>query len=144
MEYQKMLSDYKHPVIEAKAAELTKGKINQLEQIESIFYFVRDGIKFGFTPKHDQTRASDVIKYGLGFCNPKSTLFLALCKVLAIPARVHYGLINIEVMRGIFPSFIFPSLPKAGGHSWMEVQIDGEWKKMDSYEFESNGLSSGE
>jgi transglutaminase-like putative cysteine protease len=49
-----------------------------LEKIESIFYFVRDGIKFGFPPKFDEVKASQVIDYGLGYCNTKATLFLAL------------------------------------------------------------------
>jgi hypothetical protein len=46
---------------------------------------------------------------------------------------VHYGLIDIRIMRGIFPSFAFPFLPRAGGHSWIEVQLEGQWKPIDSY-----------
>jgi hypothetical protein len=133
MEYQRQLSDFKHAVIEAKAAELARGKTTQLEKLESIFYFVRDGIKFGFPPKWDEVKASEVISYGVGYCNTKATLFLALCKALGIPAQVHFGLININIMRGVFPSFAFLFLPKTGGHSWIEVRIDGEWKQMDSY-----------
>jgi hypothetical protein len=36
-------------------------------------------------------------------------------------------------MRGIFPPFAFPFLPIAGGHSWIELLIEGEWKSIDSY-----------
>jgi hypothetical protein len=36
-------------------------------------------------------------------------------------------------MRGIFPWFAFPFLPKAGLHSWIDVEIDGEWKQIDSH-----------
>jgi transglutaminase-like putative cysteine protease len=69
----------------------------------------------------------------MGYCNTKATLFLALCEATGIPARLHTGLIDIEIMRGIFPSFAFPFLPSAGGHTWMEIEIDGEWRPMDSY-----------
>jgi hypothetical protein len=69
----------------------------------------------------------------MGYCNTKATLFLALCKATGISVRIHTGLINLEIMQGIFPSFVFPFLPSAGGHSWMEIEIDGEWKSVDSY-----------
>jgi hypothetical protein len=36
-------------------------------------------------------------------------------------------------MRGVFPSFAFLFLPKAGSHTWSEVRIDGFWKPIDSY-----------
>jgi hypothetical protein len=32
-----------------------------------------------------------------------------------------------------FVSSAFPFLPDAGGHTWSEVKIDGEWKPIDSY-----------
>jgi hypothetical protein len=50
-----------------------------------------------------------------------------------MPARVHYGLIDIEIMRGIFPSFVLPFMPGSGPHSWVEVELGGEWKPVDSY-----------
>jgi hypothetical protein len=127
------LSDFDHPIVQKKAAELTLGKHTALEKLENIFLFVRDGIKFGFTPKWDQVKASEVIGYGLGYCNTKATLFQALSRASGIPARVHFGLIDIKIMRGILPSFAFPFMPKAGGHSWIEVQLDGQWKPIDSY-----------
>jgi hypothetical protein len=133
MKTKSHLSDFDHPKVKTKASELTLGKQTPLEKIESIFTFVRDGIKFGFPPKFDEVKASQVIDYGFGYCNTIATLFLALCQASGIAARVHYGLIDIRIMRGIFPSFAFPFLPKAGGHSWMEVQLEGQWKPIDSY-----------
>jgi transglutaminase-like putative cysteine protease len=127
------LSDFDHPVVENKAAELTHGREAPLEKIESIFHFVRDEIRFGFPPKWDEVKASEALRYGLGYCNTKATLFLALCQASGIPARVHFGLIDIRIMRGLLPSFAFPFMPKVGGHSWIEVQLEGQWKPMDSY-----------
>ena len=129
----RMLSNSDHPEIQSKARELTSGRVTRLDQLESLFVYVRDGIKYGFPPKWDAIRASETLRVGMGYCNSKATLFLALCKAADIPARVHTGLIDIQIMRGIFPSFAFPFLPKAGGHTWLEVEIDGEWKPMDSY-----------
>ncbi len=133
MNTARMLSDYDHPAIQAKANELTSDKLTLLDKVESLFGCVRDEIRFGFPPKWDEVKASETLQYKMGYCNTKATLFLALCRATGIAARLHTGLIDIEIMRGIFPSFAFPFLPSAGGHTWMEIEIDGEWKPMDSY-----------
>jgi hypothetical protein len=127
------LSDCDHPAIQAKANEISGREATVLEKVESLFRFVRDGVRFGFPPKWDEVKASETIQYGLGYCNTKATLFLALCKAIEIPARIHTGLIDIEIMRGILPPFVFPFLPSSGSHSWLEIEMAGEWKPVDSY-----------
>jgi hypothetical protein len=126
------LSDYQNPTVSNLAIGMTHGK-SSLEKVESIFNYVRDEIKFGFPRVWDQVPASETVYYGIGYCNTKATLFVAMCRAVGIPARLHFGLIDIQVMHGILPSFVFPLLPKLGGHSWSEVQLDGEWKSLDSY-----------
>jgi hypothetical protein len=127
------LSDYDHPTVSNLASRLTSGKDTPQEKVAQIFRYVRDEIKFGFTPKWDEVKASDVISYGLGYCNTKATLFVALCRAAEVPARIHYGLIDLRIMHGILPALAFPMLPKYGGHSWTEVELSGEWKPLDSY-----------
>jgi hypothetical protein len=133
MEASGRLSDHDHPLIRAKAEELTGGRHAGRDSLARIFAFVRDDIRFGFPPKWDAVRASETIGYGLGTCNTKATLLVALCRASGIPARIHAGLISIEIMRGVFPSVAFPFLPRAGSHSWSEVQLDDEWNPIDSY-----------
>ena len=128
-----MLSDFNHPAIIGKSKELTEGKATRLEKLETIFYFMRDDIKFGFPSIWDELKASEVLELGFSYCNTKASLFLALCKASNIPARIHCALIDTEIMRGVFPGFAFPFLPKAGPHSWIDVEINGEWKSIDSY-----------
>ena len=133
MEKIHRLSDFDQPTVANLVNRLLIGKNTPLDKVQGIFYFVRDGIKFGFPPKWDIVPASDTINYGLGYCNTKATLFVALCRAAGIPARVHFGLIDIRIMHGIMPAFVFPLMPKVGGHSWVEVQVDGEWKPIDAY-----------
>jgi hypothetical protein len=133
MQSTSSLSDFEHPSIQEKAGSLTAGRESPMEKLESIFLFVRDDIPFGFTPKWDEARASEILGFGMGYCNTKATLLIALCRASGIPARAHCGLISIEVMRGIFPGLAFPILPDSGSHTWTEVQIEGEWKPVDSY-----------
>lgn len=130
--YQKLSND-DHPAVQTKANDLASGKATTLEKLESIFFFVRDGIPFGFPPKWDNVKASETLAYGIGYCTTKATLLTALCQAAGIPARIHAGLINLDIMRGIFPGFSFPFLPKTGGHAWSEVEIDGAWLPVDSY-----------
>lgn len=128
-----LLADYDHPKVKSTAQNLTSGLIQPLEKLEKIFDYVRDDIKFGFPPKWDQVKASETIQYGRGYCTTKATLMLALCKAAGISARIHTGLIDVKIMRGIFPDFVFPMMPEQGGHSWTEVKLNGEWKSIDSY-----------
>jgi len=133
MDTTNRLSDYNHPLIQSKVIELTQDKETLVGKLESIFYYVRDGIKFGFPPKWDVVKASEVMGYGVGYCNTKATLFVALCKAAGIPARVHCAAIDINIMRGILPDMAFPFMPKAGSHAWVDVLIDDQWKSIDSY-----------
>ena len=130
------LADSDDQLLVETAAELVHGKDGTLATLEALFLFVRDRILFGFPPRWkewDKVRASQVIEAGYGYCNTKATLLVALCRAVGIPARVHYGLIDADLMRGIFPPFVFPFMPKAGSHSWTEVDVDGEWRPIDSY-----------
>lgn len=133
MNIPEKLSDYLHPSIQRKAQQLTSDQVTRMDKLERIFLFVRDEILFGFPPKWDSVKASETLVYKMGYCNTKATLMVALCKAANIPARIHTGLINIEIMRGIFPSFVFWFLPAAGGHSWVEVKINDHWLPVDSY-----------
>jgi|APMed6443717190_1056831.scaffolds.fasta_scaffold01655_6 hypothetical protein len=133
MNSQPKLSDFDHPVVQDKAKELIRQGASREENLKSIFLYLRDEIKFGFPPKWDNVKASETIGYMTGYCNTKATLFHAFCKIAEIPSRIHAGLIDLNIMRGIFPSYAYPVLPYAGGHSWMEVEIDGSWKPIDSY-----------
>lgn len=133
MSHRPPLADADHPSIRDLARILTEGRPTRRDELESLFGFVRDDIRFGFPPKWDEVKASETLRYRLGYCTTKATLFLALCKAAGISARVHTGLISLDIMRGVFPDIAFRSLPAAGGHSWLEVLLDGEWKPMDSY-----------
>ncbi len=130
------LCDADHPLVRDTAERLTGAQTTPLGKLRNLFHYVRDDIPFGFPRKWEEwevVRASTVIELGFGYCNTKSTLMVALCRAAGIPARVHYGLIDFEIMWGIIPSFAFPFLPGAGPHSWTEVQLEGEWRPIDSY-----------
>ncbi len=93
------LADCEHPLVRETAEQLTQGETTLLGKLNRLFMYVRDDIKFAFPEAGDLVKASETIRLGIGQCNTKATLFLALCKVSDIPARIHYSLISKEIQR---------------------------------------------
>lgn len=127
------LADYDHSLVCETALALTDTVGSEQEKIEKLFYYVRDDIKFGFPPKGDLMKASDTIKLGIGQCNTKTTLLLALCKAIDIPARMHFSLIKKQIQQGLFTGILYKIMPPLLSHSWIEIKISGSWKRIDSY-----------
>lgn len=128
-----ILADSNHPVVKQKALELAAGSTSDREKIQNIFEYVRDSIQFGFPLKGDLVSASETILTGVGQCNTKSTLFLALCRAVDIPARIHFSTIRKEIQQGLFTGIAYRLMPDSISHSWVEVQLDGVWRRIDSY-----------
>jgi hypothetical protein len=127
------LADYDHPLVQEIAQYLTQGEKTIRGKLEKIFYYVRDDILFGFPKKGDLIKASDTIMLGIGQCNTKGTLFLALCRATGIPARIHFSLIDKEIQRGLFAGLRYKLLPSLLSHSWIEVKVEGTWRRVDAY-----------
>ena len=133
MKSNQRLADYDNPLVR-KTAERSIGDANTVrEKLNRLFHYVRDDIKFGFTQDGDLVKASTTIRLGKGQCNTKGTLLLALCKAVEIPARIHFSLIKKEIQRGLFTGLGYKLMPPLLSHSWIEVEVDGKWRSIDSY-----------
>ena len=119
--------DVGHPDIVAAAERATAGARTVVERAVRLHDFVRD-IPFGWAPAFDEQTASQVLASGIGFCNTKSTLLVALLRSVGIPARIHFVGITRRVLRGLI------SPPQSYvDHSFTEVWLDGRWIGTDSY-----------
>ena len=56
------LANFKHPLVRNTAEMLTKNDNTIRGKVEKLFYYVRDDIKFGFSPELDYITASEVAK----------------------------------------------------------------------------------
>jgi len=128
-----ILADYYNPIVKNKAIELTHNRESLVDKISAIFYYVRDDIKFAFPKEGDLVQASQTIEYGYGQCNTKATLFLALCKSVEIPAKIHFSLIDRDIQKGLFLGLAYWLMPKEISHSWIEIEMNGKWVKIDAF-----------
>jgi transglutaminase-like putative cysteine protease len=128
-----VLADSDHPVTHATARRLTAGAKTDREKLERLFMFVRDDIALGFPKKGDLVPASETTQIGMGQCNRKAVLLLALCRASGIPARTHFSLLSKDIQRGFFSGIAYWLLPKNISHSWIEVEIEETWRRIDSF-----------
>lgn len=120
--------DFQHPKIQALAAKVT-GK-NDREKAVSIYYLVRDAIKYNPYTLQDgleSLKASYCLKEQQAFCIPKSALMVALCRLKGIPARI--GLADV-INHLSSPKLIeWLRTEYFAMHGYAEVYIEGKWVK---------------
>ncbi|MFC2002868.1 transglutaminase family protein [Chloroflexota bacterium] len=116
--------------IKEKARSLTEDQKEVIEKAKSLFYFVRDKIKYdvyvsSFVP--EDFRASATLARGGGFCIHKAVLLAALARAVGIPARLRFAVIRNALapdeIREIMGGNLFAA------HSYDELYIEGKWVK---------------
>ena len=116
--------------IKEKAQDLTEGQQETTDKAKSLFYFVRDEIKYQpFSRFHlpEYYRASAILDIGGGYCIQKAVLFAALARAAGIPARLRL----IYLRNNLLPDTTAEVL---GGidlflHGYDELYIEGKWVK---------------
>jgi len=127
------LADDDHPLVRETARRLTRNRQTSRAKLRALFYFVRDDIRFGYPNNGDIVPASETIRLGVGQCNTKATLLIALARAAGLRARAHFSTIDKEIQKGIFPGWAFARMPDELSHSWVEVELDGRWRRVDSF-----------
>jgi transglutaminase-like putative cysteine protease len=84
--------DFDHPAVMKKAKELAGNSKNPVEIKRFCFEFVRDEIRHSHDYRMNPVtlKASEVLKYGTGYCYAKSHLLAALLRANSIPAGLCY------------------------------------------------------
>jgi transglutaminase-like putative cysteine protease len=129
--------DCDHPLVVETALKLTAGCGEDVEKAEKIYYFIRDfpyDIYSSFQYLAEGKRAaSDVLAAGHAFCMGKASVFVSLCRVVNIPARIGFQQIhcpNKEFMSDeVRELWRDRSLP---WHSLGEAYLNGRWIKLDA------------
>ena len=125
------LVDVNTPIIRQKALNLTQNLESDIDKVKRIYHFVRDEIPYTFT--HNLQKASDVLKQGVGQCNTKTTLTIALLRAIQIPARYHCGSVSKELFQNTIPRWAYGLTPELiPGHCWPEVYINNRWTAIEN------------
>lgn len=90
--------DFEHPDVAAKAAALARGVSSEFDLVQRCFEFVRDEIKHSWDYRLNPVtcKASDVLRYGTGYCYAKSHLLAALLRANGIPAGLCYQRLSVN------------------------------------------------
>lgn len=125
------LGDSDNPILQDKARAIAQGADTLRQVAERIFSFVRDQILFGFNDP--ESRASDTLNRGVGFCVTKTNLQVALLRAAGIPARYHQAVLTGELLRKILPTFAYRLVPDTiSFHPWCECYLSENWIACDS------------
>lgn len=136
-----LLLDFRHPNIQ----EIVRGRgwvdLPVYDRIGAAYNFVRDEIAFGYN-ESDDLPASRVLADGIGQCNTKSTLLMALLRALDIPCRFHGFTIDKALQKGAITGLAYALAPRDILHSWVEVWFDGKWVNLEGFILDRKYLGS--
>lgn len=126
------LLDYRHPELQRLIAGRGWEKLPEYERIGAIYDFVRNDIAFGYNVT-DDLRASQVLADGLGQCNTKATLLMALLRATGISCRFHGFTIDKRLQKGAITGLAYLLAPRSIIHSWVEVWHQHRWVNLEGF-----------
>ena len=117
------LLDFAHPDIEGLVVQRGWRQLQVFERIGAVYDFVRNEIAFGYNAS-DELPASVVLADGIGQCNTKGTLLMALLRVVGIPCRLHGFTIDKPLQKGAITGIAYMLAPQRIIHSWVEAAFE--------------------
>lgn len=130
------LLDYHHPDIQALIAGRGWAALPLHQRIGAVYDFVRNEVPFGYN-EGDELPASRVLADGLGQCNTKGVLLMALLRAVGVPCRFHGFTIDKALQKGAVTGLAYALAPRSIVHSWVEVAVDGDaagrWLNLEGF-----------
>ena len=117
--------------VKGKAWELTKGQEDPADKARSLFYFVRDQIKYNmYVPFQliEHYKASTILREGEGYCVQKAVLMTALARAIDIPARLGFADIVNHLLPGKFLEIHGTNLLVY--HGFTELYLNDTWIRV--------------
>ncbi len=122
--------DSDHEAVRKFAIQHAGNSSNQTDQAVSLYYAVRDGIRYNpyqFDLTVEGLKASTTLKVGESWCVPKAALLAACCRVLGIPTQVGYADVrnhlSTERLREKMKTDIFH------WHGYTSIYLNRKWVK---------------
>lgn len=116
-------------------------KLDNFSKIDAIYDFVQNKILFGYNAD-DTLSAAEVLKDGIGQCNTKSTLLMALLRAVNIPCRLHASKVTKDFQKGATSGIIAKLAPQYILHTWVEVYYGTTWVSLEGVILDKKYLSA--
>lgn len=126
------IANHEHPEIETLIRTRRWRALDPFDRIGAVYDFVRNEIPFGYN-RCDDLPASEVLRDGYGQCNTKGNLLVALLRGSGLAARFHGFTIDKALQRGAIPELVYRLAPRRILHSWVEVELEGEWIALEGF-----------
>ncbi|NVK24205.1 MAG: transglutaminase domain-containing protein [Gammaproteobacteria bacterium] len=122
--------DYHHPSVAALAESIHLHDKSQLELAVEIYYLVRDEFEYNpysFVDGRHSFKASFCVENNKGYCIPKSSLMIALCRSKGIPARIGLADVTNHLSTPCFLKLLRTDIFSM--HAYVEVFLENKWIK---------------
>ncbi len=124
--------DFEHAAIQSLVQRQGWRTLPEKERIGAVYRFVRDDIAFGYN-RADDLPASQVLADGIGQCNTKGSLLMALLRACGIACRFHGFTIDKALQKGAITGLAWRLAPRNIVHSWVEVWFEGRWVHLEGF-----------
>nr|WP_315476275.1 transglutaminase-like domain-containing protein [uncultured Undibacterium sp.] len=135
------LLDFNHPSITQLVASNGWLSLPMEQRIAQIYAFVQNEIAFGYNDA-DDLPASRVLADGIGQCNTKGTLIMALLRKCGVPCRFHGFTIDKALQKGAISGIAYVLAPASIIHSWVEIWHQDHWINLEGFILDNAYLSS--
>ena len=135
------LLDYRNESIQQLVIQRAWRSLAEHERIGAVYNFVRDEIAFGYN-ESDDLPASRVLADGIGQCNTKGTLLMALLRAVGVACRFHGFTINKRLQKGAITGLAYWLAPRSIIHSWVEVWVADRWVRLEGFILDHAYLSA--
>jgi transglutaminase-like putative cysteine protease len=135
------LLDFDHPSITRLVSSNGWLSLPMEQRIAQIYAFVQNEIAFGYN-EADDLPASRVLADGIGQCNTKGTLIMALLRKCGIPCRFHGFTINKALQKGAISGIAYVLAPRNIIHSWVEIWHQNRWINLEGFILDKTYLRS--
>lgn len=135
------LLDYQHPAIQSLIKQRGWLQRNEYERIGAVYDFVRDEIAFGYNAS-DDLPASTVLADGIGQCNTKGTLLMALLRAVGVACRFHGFTIDKALQKGAITGIAYQLAPRNIIHSWVEIWAADRWIRLEGFILDTKYLQA--
>jgi transglutaminase-like putative cysteine protease len=107
--------------------------VTEREKAIALHDHVREHVKFGFNQYFDATDPDYTLACGVGHCNPKSRLMVALFRAAGLESYQHFVVIPKDILKDAIPVSRYWMIPAELSHSYVEVEVEGTWCAIDSH-----------